>query len=90
MPENDFGQGFETNDNFSSSYPSTSLTLGLGKSVNVTAHVLSDWTGNESTHLSLKSGEIIEVTENQVCIYLNTTKINYVAYVIVYLLIALL
>lgn len=36
--------------------------------MNITAQALSDWTGKDSTYLSLKSGDIIEVTENQVCI----------------------
>lgn len=68
LPENEVGQGFDTEE-FNSSYPSTKLTLGLGKIVNITAQALSDWTGKDSTHLSLKSGDIVEVTENQVCIY---------------------
>lgn len=64
VPENDFGQAFDADD----SYPSNKLILGLGKIVNVTAQALSDWTGKDSTYLSLKSGDIIEVTENQVCL----------------------
>lgn len=68
MPENELGPGLGIEES-SSSYPSTKLTLGLGKIVNVTAQALSDWNGKDSTYLSLKSGDIIEVTENQVCIY---------------------
>jgi hypothetical protein len=37
--------------------------------VNITAQALRDWTGKDSTYLSLKSGDIVEVIENQVCIY---------------------
>jgi len=66
LPENELGQGFET-DEFSTSYP-TKLTLGLGKSVNIKAQALNNWTGKDSTYLSLAAGDIIEVTENQVCI----------------------
>jgi len=36
--------------------------------VNIKAQVLNDWTGKDSTHLSLVAGDIIDVTENQVCI----------------------
>lgn len=36
--------------------------------MNISVKVISDWNGKESTYLSLKSGDIIEVTENQVCI----------------------
>lgn len=63
LPENELGQGFET-DEFSTSYP-TKLVLGLGKSVNIKAQALSNWTGKDSTYLSLIAGDIIEVTENQ-------------------------
>lgn len=66
MPENEFGQGFET-DVFTSSNSSTKLTLGLGKIVNITVQAISDYTGQD-TYLSLKSGDIVEVTEDQVCI----------------------
>lgn len=65
LPENELGQGFET-DEFSTSYPK--LILGHGKSVNIKAQVLNDWTGKDSTCLSLVAGDIIDVTENQVCI----------------------
>lgn len=65
LPENDFGQGFDSE--FGSSYPSPKLILGHGKSVNITAQALSDWSGKDSTYLSLKSGDVVEVTENQVC-----------------------
>lgn len=37
--------------------------------MNITAQALSDWTGKDSTYLSLKSGDNIEVIENQVSIY---------------------
>lgn len=67
VPENEVGQGFDT-DEFGSSYPPSKLILGLGKVVNITAQALSDWTGMDNTYLSLKSGDIIEVTETQVCI----------------------
>lgn len=66
LPENELGQGFG-NDGFGSSYTSTKPILGHGKNVNITARVISDWIGEDSTHLSLKSGDIVEVTENQVC-----------------------
>lgn len=66
MPENEFGQGFET-DMISSSNTSTKLTQGLGKVVNITVQALSDCTGND-TYLSVKSGDIVDVTEDQVCI----------------------
>jgi len=36
--------------------------------VNIKAQVLDDWTGKDSTCLSLVAGDIIDVTENQVCI----------------------
>lgn len=36
--------------------------------MNIKAQALSDWTGKDNTHLSLVAGDIIEVTENQVCI----------------------
>jgi len=67
VPENDVGQSFDTNE-FNSAYPPTKLILGLGKAVNITAQSLSDWIGKDNTCLSLKSGDIIEVTESQVCI----------------------
>lgn len=67
MPENEYGQGFDT-DEFSSPYPSTKLVVGLGKVVNITVQALNDWTGKDSTYLALKSGDIIEITEQQVSI----------------------
>lgn len=36
--------------------------------MNINAQALSDWSGKDNTYLSLKSGDIIEVTESQVCI----------------------
>jgi len=36
--------------------------------VNIKAKVLNDWTGKDSTYLSLAAGDIIDVTETQVCI----------------------
>jgi len=65
LPENEFGQGFDTE--FSSSYPSTKLIVGHGKMVNSTVQALNDWTGKDDTYLALKSGDIVEVTEQQVC-----------------------
>ncbi|VVC37884.1 Hypothetical protein CINCED_3A015775 [Cinara cedri] len=64
LPENGFDHGFET-DEFSSSYSLPKLTLGLGKIVNFSVKVVSDWDGYDSTFLTLKSGDIIEVTESQ-------------------------
>jgi len=65
LPENELGQGSET-DEFSNIYPK--LILGRGKPVNIKAKVLNDWTNKGSTYLSLVSGDVIDVTENQVCI----------------------
>jgi len=36
--------------------------------VNIKAKVLNDWTGKDGTYLSLVAGDIIDVTENQVCV----------------------
>jgi len=32
---------------------------------------LNDWTGKDDTYLALKSGDIVEVTEQQVCSFDN-------------------
>lgn len=65
LPENDLGQGFD--DEINSAYP-TKLVVGRGKVVNFTVRAINDWTGKDSTYLSLNVGDIVEVTENQVCI----------------------
>lgn len=75
LPENELGQGFET-DEFTSSYSPPKLTVGLGNIVNINAKVVNDWIGTDSTYLSLKSGEIVKVTENQVCINVNFIYYN--------------
>ncbi|XP_050430286.1 intersectin-1 [Adelges cooleyi] len=61
LPENDFGENYETNF----SYPPTKLVIGQGTAVKITAQVLSDWTGTDSSYVSLKAGDTIEVSENQ-------------------------
>lgn len=61
------GQGFET-DEFTTCYSPIKLTVGLGQIVNFNAKVVCDWIGTDSTYLPLNSGDIIEVTETQVCI----------------------
>lgn len=66
LPENELGQSFR-NEEFGSSYSSSKPILGRGINVNITARVVCDWTAEDSSHLSLKSGDIVEVTENQVC-----------------------
>jgi len=36
--------------------------------VNIKAQVLDNWAGKDNTCLSLVAGDIIDVSENQVCI----------------------
>lgn len=67
LPENDFGENYETNF----SYPPTKLVIGQGTAVKITAQVLSDWTGTDSSYVSLKAGDTIEVSENQVRIVID-------------------
>ncbi|XP_050533281.1 intersectin-1 isoform X2 [Daktulosphaira vitifoliae] len=65
LPENDFDKDFNVKVTDNSNYPSSELILGYGTAVKFTVEVLKNWSGKDNSFLTIKTGELIEVSENQ-------------------------